>query len=80
MQSPAGARRPAAEREAIMQGKLARKESIENVDEMSDEYFDLLTNLMTQQADSELAGGFGYVPWIMKAPTTEEKLVVSQIE
>ena len=79
MQSPPGAQRSAAEREAVMAAKLSHKESIETVDEMSDEYFDLLTNLMTQQADSELAGGFGYVPWIMKAPTTEEKLVVSNI-
>ena len=34
---------------------------------------------MTMQADSELAGAYGYVPWIMKAPTVEEKLVVAQI-
>lgn len=79
MQSPPGATRSAQERESAMNAKLTRKESIETVDEMSDEYFDLLANLMTQQADSELAGGFGYVPWIMKAPTTEEKLVVSNI-
>jgi len=31
------------------------------------------------QADSELAGAFGYVPWIMKAPSIEEKHVVAQI-
>ena len=79
MQSPLGAKLPAAERETIMNAKLSGKESIETVDDMSDEYFDLLTNLMTQQADSELAGGFGYVPWIMRAPTTEEKLVVANI-
>ena len=34
---------------------------------------------MTMQADSELAGAYGYVPWIMKAPGVEEKLVVAQI-
>jgi ring-1,2-phenylacetyl-CoA epoxidase subunit PaaA len=34
---------------------------------------------MLMQADSELAGAFGYVPWIMKAPTIEEKHVVAQI-
>jgi ring-1,2-phenylacetyl-CoA epoxidase subunit PaaA len=79
MQSPPGAKKSAAEREAVMSARLAKKESIESVDDMSDEYFELLSNLMTQQADSELAGGFGYVPWIMRAPTTEEKLVVSQI-
>ena len=34
---------------------------------------------MTMQADSELAGGYGYVPWITKAPGVEEKHVVAQI-
>ena len=68
-----------AQREEIMSKKLSKGESIENFDDMSDEYYDHLTNLMVQQADSELAGGFGYVPWIMKAPTTEEMLVVSNI-
>ncbi len=68
-----------AQREEIMRKKLAAGESIETVDDMSDEYYEHLTNLMLQQADSELAGGFGYVPWIMKAPTTEEMLVVSNI-
>jgi ring-1,2-phenylacetyl-CoA epoxidase subunit PaaA len=67
------------EREQRMLEKLAKGESIETPDEMSDEYYDHLTNLMVQQADSELAGGFGYVPWIMKAPTTEEMLIVSNI-
>lgn len=67
------------EREERMNAKLARGESIETVDDASDEYYDHLTNLMLQQADSELAGGFGYVPWIMKAPTTEEMLIVSNI-
>ena len=79
MQSPPGAKLSNAEREAIMNEKIAKNEPIETVDEMTDEYYDLLTNLMTQQADSELAGGFGYVQWIMKAPTPEEKLIVAQI-
>ena len=68
-----------ADRETRMNAKIAKGESIETCDEMSDEYYDHLTNLMVQQADSELAGGFGYVPWIMKAPTTEEMLIVSNI-
>lgn len=70
---------PNTQREEIMMKKLAKGESIENVDDMSDEYYDHITNLMVQQADSELAGGFGYVPWIMKAPSTEEMLIVSNI-
>ncbi len=70
---------PSKEREERMLEKLHKGESIESIDDMSDEYYDHLTNLMLQQADSELAGGFGYVPWIMKAPTTEEMLIVSNI-
>ena len=70
---------PNSEREGLMKAKLSKGESIETLDEMSDEYYDHLMNLMVQQADSELAGGFGYVPWIMKAPTTEEMLIVSNI-
>src|SRR5690242_21609899 len=70
---------PNGEREALMTKKLAAGGSIETIDEMSDEYYEHVMNLMVQQADSELAGGFGYVPWIMKAPTTEEMLVVSNI-
>ncbi|MFI5251572.1 MAG: Phenylacetic acid catabolic protein [Bacteroidota bacterium] len=70
---------PSAKREELMMKKLSKHESIETPDEMSDEYYEHLTNLMVQQADSELAGGFGYVPWIMKAPTTEEMLIVSNI-
>jgi ring-1,2-phenylacetyl-CoA epoxidase subunit PaaA len=52
---------------------------IESIREMSDEYREALVHLMTMQADSELAGAYGYVPWIMKAPTVEEKHVVAQI-
>lgn len=70
---------PNAEREARLKEKLSRGESVEGIDDASDEYYEHLTNLMLQQADSELAGGFGYVPWIMKAPTTEEMLIVSNI-
>ncbi len=70
---------PNSQREEIMLKKLSKGESIEGIDDASDEYYEHLMNLMLQQADSELAGGFGYVPWIMKAPTTEEMLVVSNI-
>ncbi len=59
--------------------RLAKGEKIEKREEMSQEYYGHLVNLMTQQADSELAGGLGYVPWIAKAPTIEEKLAVSSI-
>ena len=59
--------------------RIGRGERIEARDEMSATYRENLVHLMTMQADSELAGAYGYVPWIMKAPGVEEKLVVAQI-
>jgi ring-1,2-phenylacetyl-CoA epoxidase subunit PaaA len=59
--------------------RLAAGERLEAQDEMSPVYRENLVHLMTMQADSELAGAYGYVPWIMKAPSVEEKLVVAQI-
>jgi len=61
------------------QARIDRGDRIESAAEMSDEYRQSVIHLMTMQADSELAGGYGYVPWIMKAPTVEEKHVVAQI-
>jgi ring-1,2-phenylacetyl-CoA epoxidase subunit PaaA len=58
---------------------IERGERIESADEMTEEYRQSLIHLMTMQADSELAGGYGYVPWIAKAPGVEEKHVVAQI-
>ncbi len=59
--------------------RIEAGERIESPDDMTEEYKRSLVHLMTMQADSELAGGFGYVPWIMKAPSIEEKHVVAQI-
>jgi len=59
--------------------KIAAGERVETRDDMSQVYHENLVHLMTMQADSELAGAYGYVPWIMKAPSVEEKLVVAQI-
>jgi ring-1,2-phenylacetyl-CoA epoxidase subunit PaaA len=59
--------------------RLERGERIESPDEMTEDYRENLIHLMLMQADSELAGAFGYVPWIMKAPSIEEKHVVAQI-
>ncbi len=67
------------ERHERLRARLAAGERIEAADEMSAAYRDCLIHLMTMQADSELAGAYGYVPWIMKAPGVEEKLVVAQI-
>jgi ring-1,2-phenylacetyl-CoA epoxidase subunit PaaA len=65
--------------DATMMAKIERGTRLESPDEMTPEYRDNLVHLMTMQADSELAGGYGYVPWIVKAPTVEEKHVVAQI-
>jgi ring-1,2-phenylacetyl-CoA epoxidase subunit PaaA len=62
-----------------MMGRIERGERLESAHEMTPEYREALVHLMTMQADSELAGGYGYVPWIMQAPTVEEKHVVAQI-
>src|SRR5262245_27847048 len=64
---------------ASMMDKISRGVRLESADEMTPEYREALVHLMTMQADSELAGGYGYVPWITKAPTVEEKHVVAQI-
>ncbi len=65
--------------ERAMLERIERGERLESADEMTPEYREALVHLMTMQADSELAGGYGYVPWIQKAPTVDEKHVVAQI-
>jgi ring-1,2-phenylacetyl-CoA epoxidase subunit PaaA len=67
------------EREERLLARIAAGERIETPADMTEGYRASLTHLMTMQADSELAGGYGYVPWIMKAPGVEEKHVVAQI-
>src|SRR5437667_11953045 len=66
-------------RAQAMMGKIDRGVRLESADEMTGEYRENLVHLLTMQADSELAGRYGYVPWITKAPTVEEKHVVAQI-
>src|SRR5437899_7309193 len=65
--------------ETELLARIERGERIESPEEMTEEYKENLIHLMTMQADSELSGGYGYVPWIMKAPDVEEKHVVAQI-
>jgi ring-1,2-phenylacetyl-CoA epoxidase subunit PaaA len=62
-----------------LQQRIADGERISSRDQMNQEYFDDLVNLMTMQADSELAGAFGYIPFIARAPGVEEKLIVANI-
>ena len=61
-----------ADDKRAMMAKIERGVRLESAGEMTPEYRDSLVHLMTMQADSELAGGYGYVPWITKAPVVEE--------
>ena len=54
-------------------------ERIETAEQMTPEYRESLIHLMTMQADSELAGGLGYVKWIGAAPTMHEKFMMAKI-
>src|SRR3970040_886097 len=69
--------RPVTEAELL--AGIGRDEGIESAEEMTEEYRQNLIHLMTMQADHDAPGGYGYVPWIMKAPGVEEKHVVAQI-
>ncbi|HEX2172631.1 MAG TPA: Phenylacetic acid catabolic protein [Dehalococcoidia bacterium] len=62
-----------------LQDRLDRGEKIRHRSEMTDEYYENLVNLMLQQADSELAGAIGYVPWPARSPGIEEKLIVANM-
>ena len=62
-----------------MMAKIEAGLPLEKPSEMTDEYKEHLIHLMLMQADSELSGGYGYVPWIMQAPTVDEKLIVANI-
>ena len=69
-----------ADKEAAMMAKIESGERLEANDPlMTDDYRENLLNLMTMQADSELSGGYGYIPFISKAPNVEEKLIVANI-
>ena len=48
-------------------------------DELPEIYRKNLLNLLWMQGDSEYSGALGYMPWIEKAPTVHEKLLVAQI-
>src|SRR3977135_1653646 len=70
---------PMSDQARDMTAKIDRGVRLDAAGEMTGEYRENLIHLMTMQADSELAGGYGYVPWITKAPTVDEKHVVAQI-
>ncbi len=68
-----------ATKEQTMIEKIQAGKKLESPDEMTDEYRQHLLTLMIAQADSELAGAYGYVPWIEGAPTVAEKLAMANI-
>lgn len=59
--------------------RIEAGQCIEADDPMPEEYRENLINLLEMQADSELSGAYGYIPWIEKAPDIHEKLLVAQI-
>lgn len=60
--------------EAIKAGK-----TFDKGEELPALYEKQLKNLLWMQGDSEYAGALGYMPWIEKAPTVQEKVLVAQI-
>jgi ring-1,2-phenylacetyl-CoA epoxidase subunit PaaA len=68
-----------ATKEETMMEKIRSGDKLESISEVTDEYKELLLTLMIAQADSELAGAYGYIPWIEGAPTVAEKLAMANI-
>ncbi len=67
-----------AKSDAMMQ-KIEAGQKLESSAEITAEYRESLLALMIAQADSELAGAYGYIPWIEGAPTVAEKLAMANI-
>jgi ring-1,2-phenylacetyl-CoA epoxidase subunit PaaA len=67
-----------AKNEAMM-AKINSGQKLESLDEVTQEYKDNLLKLMIAQADSELAGAYGYVHFIQDAPTMAERLAMANI-
>ncbi len=70
---------PAEIFEQRMFQKIESGDPIENASEMTPQYKEALMHLLLMQADSELSGAYGYVPWITKAPSIQEKLIVANM-
>ncbi len=65
--------------ESAMMEKIQAGLKLESPEEITEEYREHLLTLMIAQADSELAGAYGYIPWIEGAPTIAEKLAMANI-
>jgi ring-1,2-phenylacetyl-CoA epoxidase subunit PaaA len=59
--------------------EIKRGRTFDKGDKLPPLYEKHLKNLLWMQADSEYSGSLGYVPWIHKAPTLMEKVLVAQI-
>lgn len=66
-------------KEEAMMTKIRSGQKLESLDEVTSEYKENLLKLMIAQADSELAGAYGYVPWIQGAPNMPERLAMANI-
>lgn len=53
--------------------------TFEATDDLPPFYRKHLLNLLWMQGDSEYSGALGYMPWIEKAPTLQEKVIVAQM-
>lgn len=62
-----------------MMDKINSGQKLESLSEITDEYKTHLLTLLIAQADSELAGAYGYIPWIEGAPNVAEKLAMANI-
>lgn len=67
------------DREKLTEEKIRTNTAIEDVNEMSDEYYETLNRSLLQMAESELALAFARYQWLFKAPLIEQKFILSDI-
>ncbi|CBW26815.1 putative phenylacetic acid degradation protein [Halobacteriovorax marinus SJ] len=74
----ATAREYTPEQKALFE-EIKNGRTFDKGEELPEFYRKHLTNLLWMQGDSEYSGAMGYMPWIEKAPTLREKVIVAQI-
>ena len=65
--------------EQILFQDIKNGKSFDSDDDLPPFYRKNLLKLLWMQGDSEYSGALGYLPWIEKAPTLQEKVLVAQI-
>lgn len=70
---------PNLDREKLTEQKIRTKTAIEDVDDMSDEYYVTLNRLLLEMAESELALAYPRYQWLSRAPLIEQSLIISNI-